>query len=233
MKKFLEINAAVLAVLVALVSCSDERPASPSIPAQREIGFDDERTTLKEELMFYEIAECYKLTEESVQNDLSSFLALRDRAENGQYAEGDGLLSARNAEEKYEIRKTMSFSRTIPGLSLSARGVDTIDDINFSVHEITNREDGTRITAVTSDDERVGSILCVIERTGNENEEDDPVLEIFLSSLDDYVVEVGNELETITENDIELFKEKYGITDEDIERARLEYENSREARKFW
>ena len=54
-----------------------------------------------------------------------------------------------------------------------------------------------------------------------------------MDNLNNYVEDVCSELETFTIDDIESFKHKYNITDEEIENAKQNYQNSLNTRKFW
>lgn len=229
MKK-IKIISLLLGVTVTLFSCKNNNEKNNYPVNVREIIFEDSDSTLKDELLFYTTAENYKLTDEEIYNDLTSFLAMRFSSSN---EETDYSRAISIIENQYDIKKTKTFKRELPNYSIIARGVETTDEVNFSIYDISNSEEGTKRVAITSDDERIGSLLCILDDIDCTDTEEDPVLEIFLENLDNYVEEISNELENITEDDIDLFKEKYNITDEEIAAAKLEYENSLEARKFW
>lgn len=219
-----------LSVIISIFGCKNNDEKKNYSVNAREIIFEDSDSTLKEELLFYTTAENYKLTEEETYNDLLSFLALRiaNYDEEIDYSRAISIVG-----NQYDIQKAKSFKRELPNYNSFARGMESSDEVNFSIYDISNTEEGTKGVAITSDDERIGSLLCILDDIDCTDTEEDPVLEIFLENLDNYVEDVSNELENITEDDLELFKEKYNITDEEIAAAKLEYENSLEARKFW
>lgn len=229
MKKLKSVLVTVFAAL-CLFGCKNEVSPTTEDIKTREISFEDTESVIKDEMLFYTVAENYKLAEEEVYNDLTSFLALKiaDSDENTDY--GRALSVVKN---QYEITKIKGFKKDLSNNNIFARGVESNDEVNFSIYDISNPVDGTKGVAVTSDDERVGSLLCILDDIDCTDTEEDPVLEIFMEHLDCYVENVSNEIETITEKDLELFKEKYNITDEEIAAAKLEYENSLESRKFF
>ncbi len=234
MKKRFSVLFGIVTVVMSILafSCKENIALSGDFENPREIVFEDNSSELKDELIFYSMTESYKLTEAEVSNDLNSFLALKMVNDNSH----DNLNFSRAVnivENQYDIKKVRSFSKTLPSNILLNRSVDTGSEVNFSIFNFSNQEQGTKGIAVTSDDERIGSMLAIIDDIDCTDSECDPVLEIFLSNLDNYVEKVCNELESITEDDLELFKEKYDITDEEIARAKIEYENSIESRKFW
>lgn len=208
-------------------SCKDSIVNNDDLVNSREIYFEDEIDNLKEELLFYTIAEDYKLSEEAVENDISSFLALQMVDNKIDLSRAIGL-----AKAKYDINKVSSFKKVL-STNYLVRGAEVVDEVNFSIYDIYNEETESKGIAITSDDERIGSLLCVLDNINYTDNAEDPIMEIFLTRLDYYIEEVNNELETITEEDFEYFKEKYEITEEDIAQAKLEYENSQMARKFW
>ncbi|MCR4736310.1 MAG: C10 family peptidase [Treponema sp.] len=229
MKKLKKIVFALVAV-VTMFGCKNNGEKINESVNFREITFEDSDSIQKEELLFYMTAENYKLSEEEVYSDLKSFLALK---ETGSEDDENFSRALDSVENQYEISKVKTFKKEFPAANIFARGIETFDEVNFSIYDISNPEEGTKGVAVTSDDERIGSLLCILDNIDCTDTEKDPVLEIFLANLDNYVEEVSNELESITEDDLELFKEKYNITDEEIAAAKLEYENSLDARKFW
>lgn len=229
MKKLKKLVLALVAA-ASLFGCKNNIAKSNVELNSREIAFEDSESILKEELLFYTTTENYKLSEEEVYNDITSFLSAKiaESDEETDYSRAVSIV-----KNQYDIKKISGFKRELANANAFARGVETSDEVNFSIYDISNPEEGTKGVAITSDDERIGSLLCVLDDIDCTDTDEDPVLEIFLANLDNYVEEVSNELENITENDLELFKEKYNITDEEIAAAKLEYENSLEARKFW
>ena len=229
MKKVKRIVLALVAA-ATLFGCKNNSGKNYTPVSLREINFEDSDSLQKEEILFYTVAENYKLTEDEVYNDLTSFLTARITDSE---KETDSSRALASVENQYEISKVKAFKKELAKSNVLARGVENTEEVNFSIYDISNTVAGTKGVAITSDDERIGSLLCILDDIDCTDTEEDPVLEIFLAHLDNYVEEVSNELESITEDDIELFKEKYNITDEEIAAAKLEYENSLEARKFW
>lgn len=227
-----------MALSCVLFSCKENSITQvDNVVESREVEFADVTSEIKDELIFYSMAEDYKLSEESIENDLSSFLALKMLdAEN---VSEQTVRSINSAVDKYDIQKVKTFKKVLPTNvvlnknGLESRSADVTDEINFAIYDISNQVDGTKGVAVTSDDERIGSLLCVLDNIDYTDDVEDPVLQIFLTQLENYVEDVSYELESITEDDIEYFKEKYGITDEEIAQAKLEYENTVVSRKFW
>lgn len=223
-----------MALSCMLFSCKENSITQvDNVVESREVEFADVTSEIKDELIFYSMAEDYKLSEESVENDLSSFLALKmldDKNVTEQTAR-----SINSVVDKYDIQKVKTFKTNVVlnKNGLESRSAEVTDEINFAIYDISNQEDGSKGVAVTSDDERIGSLLCVLDNIDYTDDVEDPVLQIFLTQLENYVEEVSYELESITEDDIEYFKEKYGITDEEIAQAKLEYESSVVSRKFW
>ncbi len=218
----------IIVVSLLSFSCKDSTTNNDYLVSSREISFEDETENLREELIFYTMAENYKLSEEAIENDISSFLALQMTNTNLDLSRTISI-----TKENYDITKVKGFKRNLSTKHLS-RAVDTTDEVNFSIYNIYNKETESKELAITSDDERLGSLLCVLANIDYvDSVEEDPIMEMFLERLDYYVEEVNNELETITEDDFESFKKKYGITEDDIAQAKLEYENSQMARKFW
>lgn len=215
-----------MALSCMLFSCKENSITQvDNVVESREVEFADVTSEIKDELIFYSMAEDYKLSEESVENDLSSFLALKmldDKNVTEQTAR-----SINSVVDKYDIQKVKTFKKVLPTNvvlnknGLESRSAEVTDEINFAIYDISNQEDGSKGVAVTSDDERIGSLLCVLDNIDYTDDVEDPVLQIFLTQLENYVEEVIYELESITEDDIEYFKEKYGITDEEIAQAKL------------
>ena len=217
-------------VAFSFISCGNNDVNNESaIIENRAASFLDEEADLKDELVFYSMAEDYKLSEEAVQNDIKSFLALKLIEEDDSQLDFSRAITI--VENESEMKKVKTFSKSLAKYNTSSRNANAFEEVNISVYEITNDE-GKEL-AVTSDDERIGSLLCLLEDVEYDDDVENPVLEIFLSNLDEYVENLSNEIESITEEDYELFKEKYNITDEEIAQAKAEYENAQNARKFW
>jgi hypothetical protein len=233
-KKLISLSIALFLCSI-FISCKDtilteESNNNFSEVNTRELSYLDSDSIEKEELLFYTIADNYKLSENEVYNDLASFLALKD---NDSSKNGNTSRSLGTTKAQYDISKVNAFSKVIAKINNTSRSSNYTEEVNFSIFDISNKNTGTSGIAITSDDERIGSLLCILDDINYSDTKDDPVLKIFLSNLDKYVEEVNNELESITENDIELFKQKYNITDEEIEEAKNAYENSLSSRKFW
>ena len=237
-KNTIRILCVLMALSSMLFSCKENGITQiDNVVELREVEFNDITYELKDELIFYSMAEDYKLSDESIENDLSSFLALN--MVDYESTTERSVTNINSLEEKFDIQKIATFKKVLPINSVLeknrsiTRSGEVEDEINFVIYDISNQVNGTKGIAVTSDDERIGSLLCVLDNVDYTDDIEDPVLQIFLSQLENYVEEVSNELESITEEDIEYFKEKYGITDEEIAQARLEYEKSVTSRKFW
>ena len=241
MKFFKKITIAVL-IIASFVSCDNSKVSNDD--SVRAASFDTTEAIERDELVFLSLSQNYKLNDKQINHDLESFLSAKN-CENTSNLNQLQLLytkSSNSSEKRYEIEKKKTFSRQFStgnifanNKKLQTKSVDgkDQDSITFSIYNFADSETGKKGFAITSDDERIGSLLCVIEDCEYSEDVKNPLLDIFLSHLDYYVENVRNEWESITEADYEMFKQKYGITDEDIEKARLEYENSLKTKKFW
>ena len=157
-----------MALSCMLFSCKENSITQvDNVVESREVEFADVTSEIKDELIFYSMAEDYKLSEESVENDLSSFLALKmldDKNVTEQTAR-----SINSVVDKYDIQKVKTFKKVLPTNvvlnknGLESRSAEVTDEINFAIYDISNQEDGSKGVAVTSDDERIGSLLCVLD----------------------------------------------------------------------
>ena len=86
MKKLKSVLVTVFAAL-CLFGCKNEVSPTTEDIKTREISFEDTESVIKDEMLFYTVAENYKLAEEEAYNDLTSFLALKiaDSDENTDY----------------------------------------------------------------------------------------------------------------------------------------------------
>ena len=229
-RKFFKILNLISVMSLVFISCGEKNTNSETITS-RSISFVNEQMELRDELVFYSMTENYKLTEEAVTNDIKSFLALKlvDETE-GNF---DFSRAIDFVEKKTDITKMKTVVKNLPKYNISSRNVNSTDDVNISFYEITEQADTVKTIALTSDDERIGSLLCIMENVDYNLDVENPILEIYLTNIDEYIETVSNEIESITEDDYEFFKEKYNITDEKIKQAKADYENAQNARKFW
>lgn len=153
--KFLSL---IFLVSFAFISCSEKNTDIKNVE-NRNVSFQEE-DKLKDELIFYSMTEDYKLTEEEVYDNLKSFLALKTDSNEKQK---DSSRAAVLAENTKEIKKVKSFSKNLPEYKNHSRSISDESQVNISVYEITDQNTGTKEIAITSDDERVGSVLCLIE----------------------------------------------------------------------
>ena len=231
-------------LILLFISCSNNYKPAEDSTKNGTVSFDTTETIQKDELVFLSLSGDYKLTDEQINYDLTSFLSVK----NGEIPESTdnelGFItkSLQENNKRFNLDKKTSFTKSFSNRNVidddnqiitKSDNKNTADDITFSIYDYLDSKTGKKGFALCSDDERVGSILCIIEDQEYSEDMNNPILDIFLSNLDTYVENVSNEWESITEVDYELFKEKYNLTDEDIEKARLEYENSLKIKEFW
>ena len=131
-----------LIISIFSFSCKESIRNNNNLINSREISFNDEITELKEELIFYTITEDYKISEESIKNDITSFLALQNADETEDFVRAVNLV-----EENYEITKVKSFKKSLPTKKAS-RNVQTIDEVNFLMFDIYNEYEMNNIKTI-------------------------------------------------------------------------------------
>lgn len=240
MNFFRKIKIAIL-IFVSFISCNNSKVSNNNLV--KVVSFDTTEAIERDELVLLSLSQNYKLNDEQIDHDLKSFLNAKNCENISDF--NRSLLTAKSfcgSKRRYEIKKEKSFSKQFSRenefinskqLKIKSMSEEDSDNVIFSIYNYVDNKTGKNGFAITSNDERIGSLLCVIEDCEYSDNVDNPLLDIFLSHLDSYVENVSDEWESITEADYELFKQKYGITDEDIEKARLEYESSLKTKKFW
>ena len=176
----------------------------------------------REILTQYAITGNYKLTESEVVESLEAFLTSRHSA--------NGIMS-KSTEKSYSFKKldTVTYQFNKPSccnsvcISKDISDEEKSDDVNLFLYEIKNECDSGY--AILSDDLRIGYVLCIVDGEFDSDVSDNPFMQFFASSLDSYIEITAKIWEELNENDIEALKEKYGITDEDIEKARRQNES--------
>ena len=169
--------------------------------------------TRRELLTHYAITGDYKLTEDEVVESLESFLT------SGPSSEG---LVSKSGEKKYSLKKadTIIYKFNKPSVAtnnLYSKGEsdEESDDVNLFVYDI-NKEDGNGY-AILCDDLRIGDVICIADGEYRFGDSDNPIAQYFEEQLDSYINDTKQVWEDLNENDVELLKNKCGITDEDIQ----------------
>ena len=208
----------VAAILAVAASCSVEANRTDDATCNSK---DYERRL---ELAEYSLTGDYKITEEEAVSSLEAFLMHKGSS----FANGRLMSKCDDGSASYKISKlnsacvSFSSSGNVGAGSVSRKSdsdTDT-DTVELSIFGVDGG--GEHGIALMSDDRRIGDLLFY-----QENEEcfDDDItgdsfMQVYAACLHDYISRTAEIWESIDESDYDAVKKKYGITDEDIEKAK-------------
>lgn len=175
------------------------------------------------QLIEYSLTGDYKVSEDEMVASLKSFLDSKDGI-----SEQNSLTTKSGNNKKYNIvKKNSKFIEFINKenssdnfLAVKSTIEQSDDYIELSMFSIESDEE--KGVALMSDDRRLGEVLFYQE-IGDLKEDitGDSFMQVYALCLQDYINKTADIWDSIDENDYEVIKKKYGITDEDIEKAKL------------
>ena len=204
--KFLAIIGILCICFITLFSCN--------VNTDNNANEESVELTRRELLTHYAITGDYKLTEDEVVESLESFLT------SGPSSEG---LVSKSGEKNYSLKKadTIIYKFNKPSIATNIlyskgdSGEETSDDVNLFVYDI-NNEDGNGY-AILCDDLRIGDVICIADGEYRFGDSDNLLAQYLEDQLNDYIETTRTIWEDLNENDVEILKNKCGITDEDIQ----------------
>ena len=206
-----------LVLLFVIVSCSD-KVENTMQPRQ----LDD--LSRKDELILYSLSQDYKIPEETLLADLEQFIAQK---EGNTTTKGVSNSVVNNIDlQKKSTYKVSLNNALLTYNSKKSSDSEAIDEINLYLFQ-TESSKGNGY-AIASDDMRIGEILCVVDGEFEPDITNNEFMQFYSNALKNHIdttVELWN---SISKEDIEEAKQKYGITDEDIENA--QHNNTK---RFW
>lgn len=222
----------ILVLIFLLTSCTMESSGKKYIDSTSSDTHNDRRIQLAE----YALTGDYKITEEEMVASLKSFLDNK----NGNDRQGSFVMKGDSGSADYTIVKknsrSVEFSNkeedTANPLVCKSSGEGSDDYVELSIFSVEGNEECG--FALMSDDRRLGEVLFYQETSDLEEDiTGDSFMQLYAMCLQDYINTTADIWESIDESDYEAVKAKYGITDEDIEKARLAEESNLETKRMF